>query len=123
MQSFSQYVTEYTREALTYDIDRLGIMFAEKFKPNQKLINTILDSLYEAWDADVEHDLEIQLRFEIDKFEVVVETAMALATEQTPRGMLENIVRWLANNGINPESGFAGNGEKRYDMIMKKLER
>jgi hypothetical protein len=123
MQSFKQYVTEYTDETLTYDIDRLGIMFTEKFKPNQKLINTILDTLYETNDADAEDDLETQLKCEIDRFEIVVETAMTMAPVQTPRGKLENIVMWLANNGTNPENGLAGNGKKRYDMIMKKLER
>lgn len=123
MQTFREYVTEYTEEKLIYDIDRLGIMFAEKFKSNSKLLNTLLDTLYEAEDDGVIRDIETQLRCEIDRFDVVVEAARVLSPDQSVRGMLENIVRWLANNGNDPADGLAGNAGHRYDILMKKLER
>ena len=123
MRTFKQFTTEYTMQTLAWDVAALTVMFTEKYACNQKLINTILDSLYETKEKDVGNDLEVQLRLEIDHFDVVVETAKALAPDQTPRGMLENIVKWLANNGTNPTKGLVGNGVRRYEMIMKKLER
>ena len=81
MLSFKQYAFEYTEENLENDIQKLREMFENKFQPNQKVINTILDKIYESEEESVEMD--IALRMEVDRFELVVEAAiMAVKTAE-----------------------------------------
>ena len=127
MLSFKQYAFDYTEENLEEDVQKLREMFENKFQPNQKVINTILDKIYESNEESVE--LDIALRMEIDRFELVVETAMmAVKTAEDvaehkakPIAFLEHIVCWLANNGTAPDVGWNDNAQRRYHEIMKKL--
>jgi hypothetical protein len=128
MQTFESFINEYTERDLKNDIEKLARMFENKFQPNQKLIDSLWDQIYESGEegAHVEaHDIfyvDAALRIEIDRFNVVTETACAWPENQTPREKLENTVRWLANNGKNPEDGLNVTSERRYAEIMKKLE-
>lgn len=122
MQTFHQYAFDYTEENLLTDIEKLREMFENKFQSNQKVINSILDKIYEEDEPSLE--LDAALRMEIDRFEVVVDVAQndttCLESLFTPNDRLHNIVKWLANNGNNPEQWNEG-AERRRVEIMKKL--
>lgn len=120
MQTFKSYISEYTENRLKLDIEKLTRMFENKFQPNQKLITTVLDQIYESGEDDA--DIDFVLRMEIDRFNIVVETACALPENQTPKEQLENIICWLANNGKNPENGLNATSKRRYTEIQHKLE-